>query len=705
MRHDHALFVPVARRLALLLLVAAGWLLARPVLAADEQSIVLDLAVEPSHQPTSMCVISTAGSRTGSFVYSLPLDDFEQAVRAVGSRAPYDTPALEQAIAGTHQDMLDALESLAPIAQTDACDGPHAECNPTLPDAGHVRTFFSGLRGGTTSKPLHVVCGRNSAHPDRRGKVLLVSLNFMEEDDVPITEIRLDGSVGAITLARRSPPTVVARVAGGHYVAGTTHVALGGRIQLPLQPRCSTRTVTLPKTDLQGAGLGRVVLRRDGQEVRTCEPRSAVGKFDIVLAHDDREVRNVLAVEIGPEGSFGKLETTWTGAPPRELTALGFTEVSFGWRADCTYPLFPNGKKAGRVCPEVTLGGSTCTAVPTTDDAEADVCRYTCSTSATLELPATVELSNRAERWEEQLGFPGQILRDAPEQRRVWLDFGEWSDMRLRERSRIDGVLVEVDGDERYIDLRYHVARSSSIGRHAVAVPGSTCAVRYEVLGEDPSGTRTAIVEHGRAAIKRPPSKQMMLVPVGSLSIGHLARLGDDGLPATGLGDGVDVRLDLAVRFQRRSKLLFFEAGYFASAGTREYVRVDGSTRDLRGWSHARLGYAIAIGIAFPGHRYAFPRTALSIGGSGGGGFVFLPGEGAGIRGGGLLSPHARVDIGPLALALRFHFFERLHELAALTGERIGKHRAIYSKLELQYRFELRRLEGWRRARRLGRAS
>jgi hypothetical protein len=720
MRHHHAVLVPIAwlvrSRLGFALLVALGLLMARPALAT-EQSIVFDFDVELSHQPTHICVVSTAGSRTGRFVYSLPFEEFRRAYDAVQRHARYDAPSLTESLPGTHEDMQDAIASLGPISEDLACEAPHRECNPRFEDVGADRTFFSGVRSTTTTRPLHVVCGHNSAHADRRGKVLLLSLNFMEEDDVPVTQIRLDGNVAAMTLARRSPPNVVARVVGGHYVAGRTHVAIGGRMQLPLDPLCVTRTVALPKVNLEGAPLDRVVLHRDGKEVRRCAPSSEVGKLDMVVAAHEGKHR--LEVRIGQDGWLGELETRWTGRRPQEITPLSFTEVTFAWAPDCAYELYPDGHTP--VCPGVRLGGGTCEN-SAGYDASSGLCLYTCSTSATFELPAAVSFSRRSadestERWDGRLDFPGQILRDylPVDQRRARLDFGAWTGMPLRERARIRGVSIRVGGRETFIDLSKELfdwdqapSKIVTIEERYITIPRSSCRnVQYEVIGDRRGKVRTTHVEHGVIVIDTAESvtgawgkgrwgdgSDVFL----GLSVGHMSRLRRDEFPPTGLGDGLDLRLGFMLYIRPWKSRGFMDSGAFASAGTREYVRVDSDLRELRAGAYARVGVEITGGVSFPSLR-PIPRIDLGLGGSHGFGFVLLPGEAAGMRVGYFLGPHARLQVGPVALYLRFQFLERLHELQAGTGERLAKHRAIYSKLELQYRFDPVRFEGRRRTR------
>jgi hypothetical protein len=712
----HAVTVPLAALLGAALLV----LTSVPAIAADAKTaIAIELEMPSNLQPTHLCVITARGSQAqpraggaggsadpSSLHASLPLGSLGKVLRVDEHGVPRFIPlgqmprSMADALT-TLPRLREALESLTTTETSSDCTKDYGACAPTLGIA-QTREWFNLDTSEKREESLHVTCGSNSATVSKTGPVLFVSLNFIQTRDLAISKIVLDGTIGSLVLRGRVSPAeeAVARVVGGHYLPGRSHPLVGNRLVLPVEPLCAVRRIPIPRVAGLEAVASALQLFRSNpaQPIHTCAPRAGDGHIDVRLPNTVEAVAHQLVWKVG---TGAQLEGQWNGHRPPDDLALRFKRFDFSWKPDCTYPMAPDG--GAKACPQTEVAGVVCAAA-----SDAGQCRYSCQTDGSFTLPAAVAFRARGstDRWTGRLEAPGQELSDyvAPHERRVRVHFPAWRRLAMGLRTRVRGVELSFpSGEHRFIETPW---TSQKLDREII-VDRLACdqAVAYRFAGvgtwvedqeirladgqlEIPSpechGPLSALLTWGKKAEQQSLCMKMR----ARVGAEVMARAGSHPMVGRGVGQGFAVTGDFTSVDSLGEGAQFYEFGYRATLGSREYLVPSIQGPELSAAAYGRLAYEVAAGVRTPNMAPLIPELAIGVGVGVGYGHVLQGGRARALGGDVVLVPKAFLQVGRAALAVRWVLGEELEEIDE-AGQSIGQRDVGYLGIELRVHSDL----------------
>lgn len=669
--------------------------------AASEYAVVVDLDVEAGEQPAYLCVVTARGGLTArNEPYSMPLSILENGVLQPerpgedGRRfaASLQPDLVRAAQVGKREAIALALTLLTHRTVSNACSDSYDACTPRMWSTS-TRAWFSRHASTTKSEDLHITCAANSAtlKPSARAAVAntvaILSLDFIQGQDMPISELRLDGSAASIAVrgAIASSETAAVRVVGGDYVVGSSHFTTRGRVVVPLQPLCAVHPVRLPVVHLPATSGLQVTLRRgdDAEPIRTCTPSVAGNQLAMRLPHSTRRDDYTLAVT----GPAVAMSTTWSAIrPPPELT-LHVESIDFQWSPDCTYPLTHAG------CPTATLDGVPCPPGP------GEQCSYHCTTKGAFDLPSAIEFArpNSLQRWSATLRFPGQVITQYvdPGTRRVAMSFPGWDDLPLIERANISALELEFpNGNRKFVDLHDRMMGTPTVAPLDVDIPDVSCQaeLKYRVVSDKFTEFERLQPSDGGIVLPVPRCRDLCLAPTLIVGIGTLNR-GSGELPNTSPGNAVAVYGGFHIELLPWGHWYFFELGYSATLGSREYLSSkqggpsSPSTLSSASALYGRVGYDLVAGLRTGDFRPILPPLRIGVGVTAGWGHVLDSGDGAKIHGDWYVTPSLFVRWGRISLVTKLMLFEELVEISSETGERLRDHSSVPLGYELRYTF------------------
>jgi hypothetical protein len=688
--------------------------------ARADSYVSLELQVPRKEEPAHLCVVTARATKlvaqqSKALAYSsLPLKalvlDIHGRIAAIppevkenaGFEAILKTLTEAQPAAAA-QPAGRLREEKAPVgtdeAPLPACAEPLPECDARLDQTPAVREWFDKDLLDKQKLELHLSCGWNMAHPNTRGPVVFVALNLIQGSDVPVTEIRLDGSVAAIRIAGNvgDKASAAVRVIGGHYAPSLTSFTTGGRAVLPLQPLCSNSILQLPAAEGVASNIKQISLERRAadskfQLVRECRPEVAENSFMMRLPFQEQRVEQRVKSSMGNDA---ELEVSWFESAPPARMNMQFKQVSFSWAPDCLYDLPRLG------CPRVWLEGKECNGGrPALGE-----CKFACTTDGAFTLPASVEFIAEVsqQRWTDRLGRPAERLFGLTETplRQLRVDFGAWNGLPDIERASIDGVRIELpDRSLVFIDLRGKIFNLDQKPSEVIELEDQELSdvklscrqpIPYRVQGlprYSPHGA--APIKNGRIELHSPECQGSACMSIESaVRVGLLSRGAEGSIEPSNFGTGIYVNGDVAGRYVPWGGWWFVDAGYTAGVGTREYIAVEGTEPSHEWAPYGRVGLRYSAGFRSLDLRPVMPATQGGLGIEGGYGHV-LTFQGASAMGGDFyVSPSAFLRFGRLAMAVRVQWFEELAFIDEQKGELVDTLSTTYYGYELRYHFEL----------------
>jgi hypothetical protein len=594
----------------------AGLVLTAPARAFADSDLTFELDVPVEDQPHHVCVVSRGGHKDTSVPLSTLAtlrapeladgtapDSLENegagdtwrfaASQLVGAVAPHGVLEDRSSIAG-------ALGALgADASQTPDCDGGGGTCMPGFAIAPDL-TVEGGLEN------LHIACAANlrakrqSSARDSATLVAVLFLNRHKQVMSPISGVSLDGNVASVTLVGsiRGDAVFVASVLGGHYAPGGTATSVGGRIVLPLIPRCQLYDVELPFSDPRSESELAVELRETGKPkaLLTCRGAVVDGFIRVRLPHRPTHAQRILEISGERGGNPDRVAlryiTTWSDrTPPRPLRAA-LRSVSFSWTRHCLYP--PRER-----CPRAILSdsGTEC------DDRVAGdgTCEYVCDARARnvpIRLPEAVTFKrrDRLDEWSGRLSYSGQTLDGyvPPIQQSI--------DVRVPNVPR-SGAPVHV---QMTLTKGHQEAFPFSPGKLNVRVPDTLCTdeAAFRYTGPSRYRVRKYPVAGGEIQLEPPDAvaspADLRLV----IGIGHeFMTFGSDAVEP-GFGKGLYWRVGVASAFPRIVKHVFLEASSEFLIGSREYF-VSDAAGTVSERSAGVMRFLLGTGVGYQSGRHA----------------------------------------------------------------------------------------------------
>jgi hypothetical protein len=474
-------------------------LFALPAAAAVQERygvVTLDLRPEAGNVPTHLCIVSeTASERTRK-----ALDEL---------LAPAPDPASADAINGRSTWLVrpELWGGDAMSAERQRCaEDPIGDCRPRI-------ELPEGL--GRASE-LHVACTSDSLAASEAAtdpRPLFILLEHLEGSPPLIDSVRLTGGVATIGVrADLDQVVVTARSLGGHYLPhprserGADEAAadegepVRKLVSLVLTPRCHVVEVTLPRTRLKPADLGRLAVRVHGVQLDTerCVGKlTGTGTLQVRVPQAPLQVGTLDIDLAATEGgkAAARFGARWEGRWPRAPFALQFSQVNFTWRRpECIYP--------EDTCPTVTLETGTACAATVSELG----CDYRCpgvvdDAAVDLELPLSItfEKDQPDQRWTDTLAVNGQTLTSYVAADEIYLDTNVNAWRTEEPGSRITDV--ELFGEDGEVH-RYGVTHVPNL---QLRVPGASCEpIRFRPRGDRDYDEAIGSIRAGRIELGAP---------------------------------------------------------------------------------------------------------------------------------------------------------------------------------------------------------
>lgn len=528
---------------------------------AGSKTLSIDLRVRPADTPRYVCIVQTNVTPTS---HAKKLSSLSKDVSSSGTSSARD----ESAFDGTLERLRPRAErgtvtwTVAPVTEWSSLDrdddspelrafrvlAQRGECDSDLCTPRFSVRAEQWVQAGTRIQmPSYVQCESNTQQVSGPPRVLIIGLHYRPHGSRALDFFDLDGSVVNVNLDRAmgDDEYAIGTVLGGDYESGETERSAGGRLQLPLHPRCYQRDLTVPPV----IGANHTSIRYGLCPAKSSCTRGWVNTLRVNLpggaAGEQKRFRvrvedgdpppgdddlGCEAQEMPPTG-VADLSYEWTADVPPETLAPEVETLVFRWAPSCRYP------RRGEVCPDVRIEGhsTSCSSRLVKSDG-ADQCVYRCGPSrsarAPFPLPATAVFSTDLvfDAWREQIAALNARLTGfaPPASHPLLVTFSKWKDLAPRAFNRMAGVELRGSGGTTYVvGLRQG---------QAVTFPEASCgaSIRYRISGDLEYREGVAEVAEGHIDIPPPEATVIDMYPGAFVNVGYVI----DGPFASDRGSG-----------------------------------------------------------------------------------------------------------------------------------------------------------------------
>jgi hypothetical protein len=325
-------------------------------------------------------------------------------------------------------------------------------------------------------------------HPANRVAFLGFDFHRSTDQEPRLRRLYFDGRVASVTFSAEWNDDVnfSVRSLGASYLEGEPRIGVGAGTTIELLPRCTLRSVRLPKLAHaphdahadKAPNEPAAAVKLGGAKPRSCNAAiSNVGALDVVLPISGDATRSSLDIRRSSAVGDSSFRVVWDDPlPPKSLVATT-TSLSFSWVPHCLY--WKTDQSGAALCPDVDISdaGVTCSG-----RAEAGRCFYRqCALSdnrfgdprtpggVPLPLSAVFHVDN--DRWTSRIVAIDQELRDyvEPTEYSIKIDARRWQGMPAGDV--VYAIALNTpDSNTRLLQLR------TEQSEYIVAVPFAHCS-------------------------------------------------------------------------------------------------------------------------------------------------------------------------------------------------------------------------------------